>query len=279
MYPPAYAVKCIIAPLALLAQTSSHHHRTTEPRLADSDPTVFADAERRPYVTPKRVTPGDRVTTAPPARFVSRRPHGAPAKEALMHKNVTRAHALSGAGVAAIAALATLFACSATEPSATTAAATGKAASAIQSAPGSPVSVLTSGGTFWFVLDESPGVAASVREECAKGSADPGSVAKCVDRIRQEGDKEGFRFSGSDPARLVWTSFGVGSGAEEVFLEVPLAVTAVDRGRVEMRATGAPSGSRVPPKADALPFAFEVVDANTIAMVDPDRGRMVFRAR
>lgn len=194
-----------------------------------------------------------------------------------MHPHIVRALRLPRLASAALAA--SLLACSAGEPaSGTTAASAGQAASAIESAPGSPVSALVSGGTFWFVLDESD-VADDVKTGCAKGSADASAAAACVDRIRREGAKEGIRFSGSDPARLVWTSFGVGGGAEEVFLEVPFAVTAVDRARVQVRATGAPRGSRVPPKVDALrTFAFEVIDADTVAMVDPERGRMIFRA-
>jgi hypothetical protein len=188
-----------------------------------------------------------------------------------MHTHVTRSLVFS----------LSLFACSANDAaSSTTPAGPARASSDVPSATGSPVSVLTSGGTYWFVFDESLGVADPVKGECARRSPDPSTAEACVDRIRKAGAQEGIRLSGSDPARLVWTSFGVTGGAEEVYVELPLAVTGVDGARVEVRPTGpargthAPTGDRAPQR-----LVFEVLDASTVAMIDPDKGRMVFRAR
>jgi hypothetical protein len=72
----------------------------------------------------------------------------------------------------------------------------------------------------------------------------------------------------------------VTGGAEEVYLEVPFAVTGVDGSRIEVRPIGPARGARAP-KGDQAPqkLVFEVLDESTIAMVDADKGRMVFRSR
>lgn len=195
-----------------------------------------------------------------------------------MHTHVTPSFVFSR--LAAAAAGISLFACSASEPtSSTTATGPAKASSAAESAPASPVATLTSGGTYWFVFDESS-VADAVKQDCAGRFADRSAADACVDRIRKAGDQEGFRLSGSDPTALVWTSFGVTGGTEEVYLEVPLAVARVEGALVEVHPTGPARGTR-PPQAGRAPqkVVFEVLDARTIAMVDADKGRMVFRSR
>ncbi len=197
-----------------------------------------------------------------------------------MRTHVNRSFVFSR--LAAAAAGVSLFACSASEPtSSTTATGPAKTAAAAESAPGSPVAALTAGGTYWFVFDESRGVAEPVKEECARRSAEPSAAAACVDRIRKAGEQEGFRLSGSDPTRLVWTSFGVTGGTEEVYLEVPLAVARVEGALVEVHPTGPARGTRLALQGDRTPpkLVFEVLDANTLAMVDADKGRMVFRSR
>jgi hypothetical protein len=200
------------------------------------------------------------------------------AKEAFMRTDVTPS--LVFFRLAAALAGISLVACSASEPtSSTTATGPAKTSSVAESASGSPVAALTSGGTYWFVFDESD-IADAVKRDCAHRFADRSAADACVDRIRKAGDQEGFRLSGSDPTGLVWSSFGVTGGTEEVYLEVPLAVARVEGSLVEVHPIGPARGTRLP-QAGRAPqkLVFEVLDARTIAMVDADKGRMVFRSR
>ena len=175
-----------------------------------------------------------------------------------------------------------LFACSATDSS--MAPASGRVAQSESTsdtpAPGNPASVLALGRTYWFVFDESPKVLGLMTTKCGKDGAD--KVPACLDEIRHEAAREAIRFSGSDTAHLTWTSFGLdASGKEELFLEVPFAVTGIDGAFVSVKSTGAPRGPQAAglksPGKDAI--AFEVIDESTIAMTDPEKGRLMFRAR
>lgn len=140
--------------------------------------------------------------------------------------------------------------------------------------------MFAAGGTYWFVIDESKPVIDRVKAGCAHDASSDAAAADCVEGIRQEGAREGFRISGNNPAQLTWTSFGMKDGHEEVFLEIPVAVTATEGTVVHVRATGPARGSQLPAGhhgPDTL--AFDVVDAHTMAMIDPEKGRLVYRER
>jgi hypothetical protein len=174
-------------------------------------------------------------------------------------------------------------ACSATDPNTSgglSAAPVAKTTSTlIASAPGSPASTLGAGGTYWFVFDESS-VAQTVASECAETEKTPSAVQACVDGVRNEGANEGIRFSSPTPDQLTWTSFGVRGGQEEVFLEVPLAVAWTAGTLVQTRATGPAHGTQVQSgHKGPSDITFDVIDAHTVAMVDPGKGRLVFRTR
>jgi len=153
--------------------------------------------------------------------------------------------------------------------------------SAVEAArTGSPASALLTGSTFWFVFDESTTVRDMMTERCQHDQ--PANVAACVDAVRQQGNVEGVRFSGSDPSSLTWTSFGHEDGKELVYLDVPLAITDTDGSIVHTRVNGAVKGLQAEKAAPKLAQGgppFEVIDAKTIAMTDPGKGRLVFRAR
>jgi hypothetical protein len=186
----------------------------------------------------------------------------------------------------ALAALlvAPLFACSA--PDSSLAPASGRVAqsqsAADTSAPGNPATVLTHGRTYWFVFDESPTVLAAVTAKCAK--EDAAHADTCVDAVRQEAAKEAIRFSGTDTQHLTWTSFGIDeAGKEELYLEIPFAVTGTEGAFVRVKVAGTPRGrqaAKMNARGDGG-LAFEVIDETTIAMSDPDpaKGRLLFRSR
>lgn len=94
-------------------------------------------------------------------------------------------------------------------------------------------------GTYDFVL-ESSDVAPKLREKCAGDAA-------CWKAIEAESSKEKIRFTRS-ASGMLFTSFAIEGGNEIVFLQAP-----ADLARVERRADG------------------------TIAVVDPKKGRLVYR--
>ncbi len=102
----------------------------------------------------------------------------------------------------------------------------------------------------------------------------------CIDGVRNEGAKEGIRIASTTPDQLTWSSFGVRDGQEETFLEVPLAVVSTTGTLIATRATGPAHGTQIH-GAEKGPsgITFDVVDGRTLAMVDPGKGRLVFRTR
>jgi hypothetical protein len=124
-------------------------------------------------------------------------------------------------------------------------------------------------GTYDFVLARSD-VAAKVRAACeAKG---------CFEEMAKSAANEKIRFSRDAEGRLVWTSFSVDDGHEEVFVDVPIALTATERGGLAARTAGWPRGSfvgRVTHFHAALELERESDGA--IVLIDPKKGRLVYR--
>jgi hypothetical protein len=152
--------------------------------------------------------------------------------------------------------------------------------SADTATPGNPATVLTHGHTYWFVFDESPTVLAAVKAKCAKEGA--GKADACVEAVRREAAREAIRFSGGDTQHLTWTSFGIDeAGKEELFLEIPFAVASTEGAFVRVKVAGAPRGPQaagINARGDGG-LAFEVIDESTVAMADPEKGRLLFRSR
>jgi hypothetical protein len=144
-----------------------------------------------------------------------------------------------------------------------------------------PLDVLRAGGTFAFVLDESdPG--AKAKASCASEHPnDSAGADSCYGAIAAEAAREGIRFSVDGAGRLVWTSYCAENGKEVTCLEGPLDATPESERAVSAHFVEIPHGVQFP-QMDHVPsqaLRFEVVDGNTIVMVDPQKGKLVFRRK
>ncbi|HEY3819610.1 MAG TPA: hypothetical protein VGL81_20720 [Polyangiaceae bacterium] len=143
----------------------------------------------------------------------------------------------------------------------------------------SPIDTLRAGGSFGFVLDESdPGTKLHAKCDTEHPGDAPGAAA-CYDAIRQIAAREGIRFSVDAAGHLVWTSFGAEDGKPATYVEVPLEASLDKDGVVAAKQVAVPRGRQVDAHdfpADAV-LRFQVVDADTIVMPDPHKGRLVFR--
>jgi hypothetical protein len=141
-------------------------------------------------------------------------------------------------------------------------------------------SVAALAGTWGFVLDASD-VAAKVRADCAgRFAADATKRDACYDEVRTEGATEKIRFSRDAAGRSLWTSFGQKGDKTELFLEIPLELSAESPRSVLGKVAGTPRGLQAEDATPHLPpgtiMHFEIVDDQTIAMSDPKKGRLVF---
>jgi hypothetical protein len=143
----------------------------------------------------------------------------------------------------------------------------------------SPIDTLRAGGTFAFVLDESdPGTRLHAKCDAEHAGDAPGAAA-CYDAIRQIAAREGIRFSLDAAGRLVWTSYGAEEGKPVSYVEVPVEASLDKDGTVAAKQVERPRGLQVDAKefpVDAV-LRFQVVDADTVVMPDPHKGRLVFR--
>jgi hypothetical protein len=154
-----------------------------------------------------------------------------------------------------------------TKPSSSTAAAT-----ATQAEP----SALA--GTWAFALSSSD-VAAPLRDRCEKSSNSDASKAKaCWDEIATEAAHEKIRFANDGAGHTLWTSFGTDGSKETVFVQVPVELAADGPGHVLAKVSGAAKGEMAGQfaKSSINVMRIEVVDAHTIAMTDPKKGRLVY---
>ena len=143
----------------------------------------------------------------------------------------------------------------------------------------SALDTLRAGGTYGFVLDEStPG--GKLHASCAaEHPGDAVAAAACYDAVRQVGAREGIRFSLDAAGRLVWTSYGVEDGKPAVYIEAPLEASLEKEGVVAATLAAPARGLQVRerPLREGLVLRFQVVDADTVVTVDPEKGKLVFR--
>ena len=144
--------------------------------------------------------------------------------------------------------------------------------------PHSAIDTLRAGGTYGFVLGESdPGI--KLRASCAaEHPGDAPGAAACYDAVRQMGDREGIRFSLDAAGRLVWTSYGVEEGKPVTYVEGPLEASLDKDGTIAAKQSERPHGLQVDAKSfptDAV-IRFQVIDADTVVMPDPHKGKLVF---
>ena len=100
----------------------------------------------------------------------------------------------------------------------------------------------------------------------------------CWNEVEAEATHEKIRFASDGAGHTVWTSFGAEEAKEIVFVQVPVELAADGPGHVLAKVSGAPKGDHAEQfvKASVNVMRIEVVDARTIAMNDPKKGRLVF---
>jgi len=166
-----------------------------------------------------------------------------------------------------------LAACSGAATSDSPGGATSAAAQATTAEPAADLS-----GTWGFVLASSD-VAGPIRESCEQSSGGNAAKSKdCMSEIATQSAKEKIRFSKDNAGHTVWTSFETDGGKEVVYVQVPVELAADGPGRVLAKVAGAPTGEMAEKfkQSSTNQMRIEVVDARTIAMNDPRKGRLVY---
>lgn len=129
-------------------------------------------------------------------------------------------------------------------------------------------------GTWVFDLAASD-VAARIREQCAKRD-DPRA---CWNEIAAEAKLEKVRFTDGDAGgHATWTSFAADAKGDIVFLQVPVDLAPDGPGHVLAKITGTPTGTQAEQfaKGKVSQLRVEIVDARTIALDSPQKGRLVY---
>lgn len=153
------------------------------------------------------------------------------------------------------------------------------AASSQQSAAAAPAPAALS-GTWVFALASSD-VAKAVDEGCTAESGDDAALARaCRDKIRTQSLREKIRFAQDESGHTVWTSFesDAGNANEKIYVAVPVELASDGPGHVLAKIAGTPKGEMAERFAARGPnvMRIELIDARTIAMVDPKKGRLVY---
>lgn len=141
--------------------------------------------------------------------------------------------------------------------------------------------VIVPGSTFLFSLADSADAQKAVDETCAKQKKDD-AKQKCLDDAKASAANEGIRFEKDEKGGgWLWVSFGKDKDKEVVYNKVPVKDPKYTDNKLELTVAGKDTGKR-PYKGlkDGAPTpAVELVDENTIAIVDPDpkKGRLVYK--
>jgi hypothetical protein len=168
---------------------------------------------------------------------------------------------------------ASLGACASSSANDATLGANASPATAAKAEPAADLS-----GTWAFVLASSD-VAAALRERCAKNcNGDAAKTQACWREITTQAAMEKIRFAKDGAGHTVWTSFESDGAKESVYVQVPVELAADGPGHVLAKVSGAPKGEHAESfaKASINVMRIEVVDARTIAMTDPKKGRLVY---
>jgi hypothetical protein len=129
-----------------------------------------------------------------------------------------------------------------------------------------------------FVLASSD-VATPTRERCDKSCGGDAAKAKeCWNGIATQAAKEKIRFSKDTTGKTVWTSFETDGTKENIYVQVPVQLAADGPGHVLAKVAGTPTGDMAEKfkSSSTNAMRIEVVDAHTIAMIDPNKGRLVY---
>jgi len=147
--------------------------------------------------------------------------------------------------------------------------------------------ILAPGVPFLFAMRESA-VFAELEAGCKKevgGDTDRVKIDLCLRKVETEAMREGIRFDKGEGEQLVYVSFGKKpDGTEDVFLKVAVTVqTGGPQNQLRTKAAGKPEGMQVakmPPEAieqmQAAEFVVEAVDATTVVVLDPKKGKLVY---
>lgn len=146
-------------------------------------------------------------------------------------------------------------------------------AQAVQAAQATqPAADLT--GTWGFDLEASE-VAAAVRKDCSS-KPNPG---ECWSEVAAEAKLEKIRFAppGGD-GHAQWSSFASDPKGEILFLSVPVDLAPDGPNRVIAKVAGEAKGKQAPQfsRSNIQQLRIDVVDARTIALLDPKKGRLVY---
>ena len=109
----------------------------------------------------------------------------------------------------------------------------------------------------------------------------------CLAEAQEAGAKEGFRFESAGEGKWTWISFGQDDkGAEEIFIKAMVALQQSQADRLVVKIAGEVSGKQwdampVKVRAAMLEVAIPilVVDADTVAMDSPRKGRLIYHLR
>jgi hypothetical protein len=128
-------------------------------------------------------------------------------------------------------------------------------------------------GTWVFDLDASE-VASAVRQDC---STKP-NPAQCWSEIAAEAKLEKIRFAPGTDGHSRWSSFAADPKGEILFLSVPVDLSSDGPNKVLAKVAGEAKGKQAPQfaKSNINQLRIEVVDAHTIALTDPKKGRLVY---
>jgi type IV secretory pathway VirB10-like protein len=140
--------------------------------------------------------------------------------------------------------------------------------------------VIVPGATFLFSLADSPDAMKAVTETCGKKKKDE-DKKKCEDEAKASAAEEGIRFEkGEKDGTWVWVSFGKEKDKEVVFNKITIKDPKFEDKKVTFTMTGKDSGKRAMKfkEGDASPVT-ELVDDTTVAMMDPKKGRLVFKLK
>jgi hypothetical protein len=144
--------------------------------------------------------------------------------------------------------------------------------------PRNALEMLRAGGSFAFSLDESD-PAAHFHAQCAQEHPnDAAGADACYAHVREEGATEGIRFSLDQAGKLVWTSYGVEEGKPATYIEAHFEPALEKEGLVSARLLAPATGIQMKegPFPEGKVFHFQVLDPNTVVMVDGQKGKLVF---
>jgi len=124
-------------------------------------------------------------------------------------------------------------------------------------------------GTWAFDLEASD-VASAIRTRCANK---PG----CWDEIAAEAKLEKIRFAPGPNGHEQWTSFAADPRGDELFITVPVDLANDGQGHVLAKIAGPATGKQADLfNQQTKHLRVEIVDAKTIALTDPQKGRLVY---